>query len=114
MINNSFKEIDLTSIFPDSNQSRKNFNIESLAKSIEKNGVVPLEVIEDNGNYKIIDGERRFRACKLLGLEKVPCIINDLDKNKIRERQLVLDFHKKHFSLLEKAKNLRKLKELNT
>lgn len=105
------EEIEIDRIFPDPEQPRKYFDIESLAKAIQKNGIVPIEVIEENGNYKIIDGERRYRACKKLGLKTIPCILIDKRDN-ILERQLVLDFHKKHFSPMEKAKSLKKLKEL--
>lgn len=106
------KEIDISSIFPDPEQPRKNFDIESLAKAIQKNGIVPIEVISEGNKFKIIDGERRFRASKKLGLKTIPCIITD-KKDNLLERQLVLDFHKKHFSPVEKARSLKKLKELN-
>lgn len=88
-INSSIKEyylISVNSLRPYSKQSRKNFSeeeIKSLAESIKNFGIrQPLSVIrceKEPGNFEIISGERRARAAKLIGLDKVPCIIiNDI------------------------------------
>ena len=84
-------KIDL--IKPDKNQPRKKtgFNkeeIQELANSIKEVGViVPLLVQED---YTLIDGERRWRACKLLGMKEVPVIFNkDLKDVERLEYQLI-------------------------
>lgn len=62
-------------------QARKHFNTEELnqlAETIKEHGIrQPLSVIktEESGIYQVISGERRLRAARLAGLEKVPCII---------------------------------------
>lgn len=105
------REISLKNLFPDQNQPRKNFEIETLAEAIQKNGIVPIEVVPEGNKYKIVDGERRFRACKKLNLETIPCLVTEKRDNTL-ERQLVLDFHKEHFNPVEKARALKKLKKL--
>lgn len=72
--------LDTELIMPSPNQPRTEFKqaeLESLAESIKSNGLLqPLTVrlIKDIG-YELICGERRLRASKLVGLEKIPCII---------------------------------------
>jgi ParB family chromosome partitioning protein len=60
-------------------QIRKNFDeytIAGFAQSIREGGLLqPVRVRKVNGRYKIIVGERRYRACRLAGLTKVPVII---------------------------------------
>lgn len=58
-----------------------------LKQSIKLLGIKnPLQLIMENGNYKIIEGHRRVRIAKQLGIKKVPCLIveNDKDKNAIQ------------------------------
>ena len=83
----ALKDIELKYIQPDPNQPRKTFkNLESLAQSIRKKGIMqPIIVMTSNnkqGCYNIIAGERRYRAAKMAGLFKIPCIIrHETDKN---------------------------------
>jgi len=88
------EEIKIDSIFPDTKQPRAEFkNIDLLSKSIKKEGLIsPIEVTEVEGKYKIIDGERRFRALILLKWKLIPCIIKNNTKD-IYIRQLATDFH---------------------
>ncbi len=72
--------IDLERLKPFKHQARKVFDhkeIESLAESIRQHGIrQPLSVVrQEDGNYEIVSGERRFKAAQLAKLEKVPCII---------------------------------------
>lgn len=74
--------IDLSNLMQFQNQARKNFDekqIIELAESVKNFGIrQPLSVIKSktySGKYEIISGERRFRAAKLAGLSRVPCII---------------------------------------
>ena len=73
--------IKLSQIRPDSLQPRKIFQdaqIDDLAESIKKYGLLqPILVKKQDDRYIIIAGERRYRACKKLGLEDVEVIIKD-------------------------------------
>jgi len=70
---NSINKIDITNIYPNKNQPRKNFeekDINELSESIKNQGLIqPIVVREiDKDTYEIIAGERRWRACQLAGL----------------------------------------------
>lgn len=79
--------IKVDKLLPYKKQARKKFNDDSLkdlATTIREFGIrQPLSIIssEKPGFYEVISGERRLRAAKLAGLEKVPCIIISDDKN---------------------------------
>ena len=73
------KNLKITEVEPNREQPRKNFNqeaLEELAESIKEYGLIqPIVVTEKDGYYCIIAGERRWRACKLAGLEEIPAIV---------------------------------------
>lgn len=79
---NQIQMVDIKDIKISSGNPRKNFDmesIESLAESIKMYGVLqPLVLIKENDKYKIVAGERRFRAAKIAKLKEVPAIIKDL------------------------------------
>ncbi len=74
-------EIPVEKIVPNPNQPRITFDDETiaeLAQSISQVGLIqPLVVRRAAGGYELVAGERRLRACKSLGMEKVTCIIED-------------------------------------
>lgn len=77
---NSFtKELDINSLVPSQNNFYGIREIEELAESIKENGLMHNLVVRklDNGTYEILSGERRYRACKLNGLDKIPCLIKE-------------------------------------
>ncbi|MGB0120068.1 MAG: ParB/RepB/Spo0J family partition protein, partial [Solirubrobacterales bacterium] len=79
------RELPVQLIKPNPGQPRTRFKEEaltSLADSISASGVVqPLIVRElSSGSYEIIAGERRWRAAKMAGVEKVPVVIRDSDE----------------------------------
>ncbi|MCL1944221.1 MAG: ParB/RepB/Spo0J family partition protein [Firmicutes bacterium] len=86
-------ELSLNDIVPNNQQPRKIFDRDLLIElrdSIAEHGVVtPILVVKQNDKYMIIAGERRYRACLELGLEKVPCIIKDYSPQKVKEISLV-------------------------
>lgn len=73
-------ELPVASIVPNPNQPRKTFSDESiaeLAQSIKQVGLIQPLVVRKNGDaYELIAGERRLRAARSLGLEKVTCIVD--------------------------------------
>lgn len=76
-------QLPIAKIIPNKYQPRNIFNdekISELSESIKEHGVIqPIVVRQFEGGYEIIAGERRYRASKLIGLEKVPAIIRDYD-----------------------------------
>jgi ParB family transcriptional regulator, chromosome partitioning protein len=75
-------EIPISLIQPNPYQPRKTFNeasIEELARSVRQHGIVqPLVVTRSGDKYKLIAGERRFRAAQKAGLTTVPALIKEL------------------------------------
>ena len=79
-VGSNYREIPLELLELDPSQPRKTLNeaeILKLADSIKEVGLLQPLVVQEKGGGKflIISGERRYRACKLLGLSKIPCIL---------------------------------------
>ena len=78
----SINEIEISKIHPNPNQPRTYFDeeaLQELANSIREMGIVsPITLRQlDDDTYQIIAGERRYRASKLAGLDKIPAYISD-------------------------------------
>jgi ParB family chromosome partitioning protein len=96
--------IDIKNLIPFSNQARKVFNsndLDTLADSIKQHGIrQPLTVIPTiNNQYEVVSGERRLRAAKIVGLEKVPCII--INTKEADVVALIENIHRKDLHLIE-------------
>ncbi len=114
----SLEAIDLclSSIYPDQNQARKFFcdvSLEELALSIRQHGIIqPILVkkIDRNKNeYQIIAGERRWRAAKIAGLEKIPAIIKKYDEANGIAVSLIENIQRENLNPLEEAQAIQKL-----
>ncbi len=112
----AYSEIAVEKIHPDPEQPRKEFSDESLrsmAETIKQVGVlIPLTVEHDpaSGGYKIITGERRYRAAKIAGLEKVPCVVREIDNERRLLHQLIENLQKEDLNPpFEKAKGIQLL-----
>jgi len=110
--------IDIERIKPDPNQPRKIFDenaLESLAESIKELGEIidPLTVEYDDQEdfFRIISGERRYRAAKLVGMERLPCILKDVDEKKRLLFQLVANLQREEITPLEESAGIRTLIE---
>jgi len=110
--------IDIDRIKPDPNQPRKTFvkeTLESLAESIkELDGIIdPITVeYDDQGDFfRIISGERRYRAAKMVGLTKLPCIIKEIDDQKRFLFQLIANLQREDISPLEESAGIKHLVE---
>lgn len=105
--------LDINLIDPRSDQPRKNFDkeaIEGLAESIKEYGLLnPIVVTKNGTRYEILAGERRFRASKHLGLEKIDAIIRDYSKKDIDILSLVENIQREDLSPIEEAKAYKKL-----
>lgn len=102
------KEIVISQLRPSVYQPRKNFNdegISELADSIKENGLLePLLVKKsEDGGYEIVCGERRFRACKLAGLTKIPCLVKNLLAKDSYAAALIENIQREDLNPLEQA-----------
>lgn len=115
--NTGVTELPLVDIEPNRNQPRKDFDadkLNALAESIKEHGVVsPILVTPNkNGTYKIVAGERRWRASKLVGLHEIPCIIKEFDDREVSELALVENLQRDDLNPIEEAEGYKHLMEV--
>ncbi|MFI3284037.1 MAG: ParB/RepB/Spo0J family partition protein [Erysipelotrichaceae bacterium] len=95
-------------IEPNTHQPRVHFadeTIQELAQSIQEHGLIqPVVVRKIKENYEIIAGERRFRACKLLDMQHIPCILMETDETESAHLALVENIQRENLSAIEEAK----------
>lgn len=104
----------LTSLTPGQYQPRRVFDdasIKELADSIQKQGLLqPLVVRElKPGQYEIIAGERRWRACKLAGLTQIPVLIRQVDDETAIALALIENIQREDLSALDQARAMQRL-----
>lgn len=108
------KELKIAEIERDETQPRKNFDEEALkelADSIREHGVLqPIVVTKEGAKYKIVAGERRWRASKLAGLETIPVIVRTLDAQKRLELSVIENAQREDLNPIELATAYAKLK----
>lgn len=106
-------EINTSDIVANEDQPRKNFNeedLKDLAASIEKYGIIqPLLLKKKEDKYEIIAGERRFRAAKLAGLERVPAIVKDITDHESSRIAIIENIQRKDLNPVEEAMSYRHL-----
>ena len=109
------REIELDKIVPDSNQPRRSFNEEqlnALANSIKEHGVVqPIVVVKEGSKYKIVAGERRWRASKIAGLDKIPAIVRTLSAQNRLELSLIENVQREDLNAIEIATVYQKFRD---
>lgn len=103
--------IPQSEILPNPNQPRKRFNydeLEGLAQSIRANGILqPLLVrINENGKYELVAGERRLRAARLVGITKVPCIVNEISESDSAVFAIIENLQRQNLDFFEEAEAL--------
>ena len=108
------KELEINKIHPNPNQPRKNFDeeaLQELASSIKLHGVIqPLVVTrQQDGDYMIIAGERRWRASKMAGLEKVPVVVKVYTEKQIKEISLIENLQREDLNPIEAARAIKQL-----
>ena len=105
--NEEIIDINLSDLRANPYQPRKVFNDEALndlAESIKEHGVFqPIIVKKSIKGYEIIAGERRVRASKLAGLEKIPAIIRNLNDEQMMEIALLENLQRENLSAIEEA-----------
>lgn len=102
-----YAELDVVQLKPNPLQPRSRFDdasIDELARSIRESGIVqPVLVVQEEGHYKIIVGERRWRAAQKAGLKKIPVMIRTLPPEKQLEISLIENIHREDLNPLEIA-----------
>lgn len=98
----------LNDIEPNRDQPRKDFDeaaLNELAASIEKHGLLQPIIVRPlaSGNYQIIAGERRWRACRIAELSEVPVIIKELDDRQYMEVALIENLQREDLNAVEEA-----------
>lgn len=112
----TYQEVSVDLIDPCSDQPRKVFNQEdllSLSASIKESGIIqPLIVVrKEDGRFELIAGERRLRASKLAGLEKVPVVIKNTNDQAKAVMALIENLQRKDLSPLEIAQAYQQLQD---
>ena len=104
---NSIIEIDINQIEPGIGQPRKVFDqekIQALADSIKEHGIIqPIVVKKEGLVYRIIAGERRWRAARVAGLTKVPVIEREASNQQIVEMALIENIQREDLNPIEEA-----------
>ena len=107
------KQLKLDDIIRDEEQPRREFSedaLEALAASIKEHGVLqPIVVTKEDGKYKIVAGERRWRAARLAGLDKIPAIIRTLDSQNRLELSIIENAQREDLNAIELATAYAKL-----
>ncbi len=114
---NKIIELKISQIEPNKDQPRTLFDDEklaALAESIEEYGVINPIVVKklDNGFYKIIAGERRWRASKIAGKKTIPAIIKEYDDKETMEIALIENLQRENLNPFEEARGFKELMEI--
>lgn len=109
--------IKLSQIITNESQPRSIFDddkITELSDSIKEHGVLqPIIVIQKNNQYKIIAGERRFRACNLLNMDVIPAIVRNFNEEEAASVSLIENIQREDLTAIEEAKAYKLLMEIN-
>lgn len=100
--------VNINEIEPNRNQPRKDFDegaLNDLANSIAEHGLIQPIVVRPtiDGRYMIIAGERRWRACRIAGLNNVPVIIKATDDKTLMELALIENLQREDLNPVEEA-----------
>lgn len=111
------KKIPVMNIVPNPYQPRTVFDdekIEELCETIKSHGIIqPIVVRERNGIFEIIAGERRWRAVKKLGMDRIPAIVKEFDDEQAASIALIENLQREGLTALEEAVAYQKLIELH-
>ncbi len=110
------REVSVSRCTPNPHQPRERFDVEAerdLASSVRERGVLqPILVTPDGeGGYRIVAGERRWRAARTVGLETIPAIVKKLGPREMVELALVENLQREDLNGIEEARGYRELVE---
>lgn len=99
--------VDVDKIVANKGQPRKIFKekeLLELSESIKENGVIqPIIVVEKDGIFEIIAGERRYRASKLAGLNKIPVVVKRATKKDVLVMSIIENVQRSDLNCVEEA-----------
>lgn len=103
----SVVELKINDISPNEDQPRKSFDdasLQELASSISESGVIqPIIVQKRAGGYRIVAGERRWRAARIAGLTVIPAIVRELSDRETMEQALIENLQREDLNPIEEA-----------
>ena len=109
----SVVDLKINDISPNNGQPRKNFNDEALnelALSIKENGVIQPIIVQRKGEgYRIVAGERRWRAARIAGLSVIPAIVRDLSDKETMAQALIENIQREDLNPIEEASAMQNL-----
>lgn len=110
------KKVRMSLIEPNKKQPRRHFDeekITALADSIKEHGLIQPIIItpSDNNMYKIVAGERRWRAAKKANLKEIPAVIRKYSEEQVAEIALIENLQREDLHFLEEAEGYEKLME---
>ena len=110
------RTVSLQSVEPNRKQPRKYFDkegLEVLAESIAANGLLQPLVVRpvDGDRFQIISGERRWRACRMAGLQEIPVVVREEDDRAALELGLIENLQREDLNVVEEAEGYRVLME---
>jgi len=104
-------------VFPNPRQPRSRFEekaLEELAASIREQGVLqPLLVKRVPGGYELVAGERRLRAARMAGLERIPVLCRRVEDDQRLELALIENIQRENLNPVEEAQAYRELQSIN-
>ena len=105
--------IDMNEIKPNTGQPRKHFDeekLEELASSIQQHGLIqPIVLRKLKTGYEIVAGERRWRACRIVGLKEVPCIVKELTDEENMLLAIIENMQREDLNPIEEAEGLKQM-----
>lgn len=109
-------ELPIDELRPNPYQPRKVFDeekLQELADSIREHGIFQPIIVKRSSikGYEIIAGERRVKACKILGLEKIPAIVRDFTDQQMMEIALLENLQRENLNSIEEATAYKNLLE---
>ena len=105
--------LSINELNPNVDQPRKNFDkehLQGLAESIKQNGIIqPIIVTHSETGYRIVAGERRWRAARMAGLKEIPAIVRELTDTQVLEQALIENIQRQDLNPIEEALALDRL-----
>lgn len=114
-----YRTISIDEVEPNKNQPRKHFDeesITSLCESVREHGIIQPLLIKpisgsSDGGYRIVAGERRYRAARMAGIKEVPVVILDLTEKEAAEISLIENLQREDLNPIEEAEGYARLME---